>query len=357
MKKIVRNQLFWAGVVLLVLVVVVVLNNQSATIGYANGRFTGPLVDLLVFVPPILMISLGMTLVIATSGIDLSVGSVMAVAGAVSMQFLVNSSNANSPGAAAGAVALALIVGVACGMFSGFLVSVIQLQPFITTLIMMLAGRGIANMITGGRNAAGNSNAFNWIAQGRVLGLPVGFLIAVIMLVLVWVLVRKTALGMSIEAVGINPKSAEMAGIQTNRILFMVYALSGFFAAVAGILSVAYIGTVEVSSSGTGATMEMDAILAVVIGGTSLAGGKFNLGGTVLGAFIITALSQVVVYLGISAAAVPAFKAVVIIFICMLQADRVHGWFSNMRRKPSNVEKPSDVEKATTEEEMEVASV
>lgn len=334
MKSLLKNQLFWAGAVLLGLIVVILLNNQSATISYANGRLTGPIIDLFIFVPPILMISLGMTLVIATSGIDLSVGSVMAVAGAVSMQFLVNSASPNSAGAAITAVVLALGVGLAIGAFSGFLVSVIRLQPFITTLIMMLAGRGIANMITGGKNAAGNSSTFNWIAQGRILGFPVGFLLALVVLAIIALLVRRTALGLSIEAVGINPRAAEMAGIRSGRILFMVYAISGLLAAVAGIFSVAYIGTVEVSSSGTGSGMEMDAILAVVIGGTSLAGGKFNLGGTVLGAFVITALNQVVVYLGVSSAAVPAFKALVIIFICILQAPNVHGWFSRFGESP-----------------------
>ncbi len=334
MKSLLRNQLFWAGVVLAALIIVILANNQSATITFQNGRLTGPIIDLFIFVPPVLMIGVGMTLVIATSGIDLSVGSIMAVAGAVSMQFLVNSPNPNSPGAAVVAVLLALLVGLACGAFSGFLVSVIKLQPFITTLIMMLAGRGIANMITGGKNAAGNSSSFNWIAQGRVLGFPVGFLLALLVLFAVVFLVRKTALGMSIEAVGINPRAAEMAGIRSGRILFMVYAMSGLLAAVAGIFAVSYIGTVEVSSSGTGSGMEMDAILAVVIGGTSLAGGKFNLGGTVLGAFVITALNQVVVYLGVSSAAVPAFKALVIIFICILQAPMVHGWFSRPGEGP-----------------------
>ena len=332
MRNLLRNQLFWAGAVLLGLIVIILLNNQSASIAYTNGRLTGPIIDLFIFVPPILMISLGMTLVIATSGIDLSVGSVMAVSGAVAMQFLVNSPSPSSAGAAIVAVLLALLVGVLCGAFSGFLVSVVRLQPFITTLIMMLAGRGIANMITGGKNAAGNSTSFNWIAQGRVLGFPVGFLLALVVLAILVLVVRKTALALSIEAVGINPRAAEMAGIRSGRILFMVYAISGLMAAIAGVFAVSYIGTVEVSSSGTGSGMEMDAILAVVIGGTSLAGGKFNLGGTVLGAFVITALNQVVVYLGVSSAAVPAFKALVIIFICVLQAPMVHGWFSRPGR-------------------------
>lgn len=329
MKNLFKSQLFWAAMVLLALVLVVIFNNQSATIAYVNGKLTGPIVDLFIFSPPILMISLGMTLVIATSGIDLSVGSMMAVAGAVAMQFLHNAADPNSAGSVATAVLLSLCVGLVCGAFNGVLISVVKLQPFITTLIMMLAGRGIANMITGGKNAAGGSSAFNSLAQGRVLGFPMGFILAAIVLIIVAVVVRKTALGMSIESVGINPRASEMAGIRSSRILFLVYVTSGLLAAIAGILSVAYIGTVEVSSNGTGAGMEMDAILAVVIGGTSLAGGKFHIGGTVLGAFVITALNQAVVYLGIPAAAVPAAKALVIIFICLLQSKRVHGWFES----------------------------
>lgn len=336
MKNLLKNQLVWAGIVLLVLLGINVAHTKL--IGFSNGRLTGALVDLLVQSPPILMIAIGMTLVIATSGIDLSVGSIMAVAGAVAMQFLHTAENPNNPGTILVALLLSLAVGFACGAFSGFLIAVIKLQPFISTLIMMLAGRGIANIITDGQNAEGNSSGFNTIAQGLIFGFPVRFLVAIVVLILIGALVRKTALGMSIEAVGINPRAAEMAGIRSSRILFMVYALSGLLAAVAGILVVAYIGRVEVASTGTGSGMEMDAILAVVIGGTSLAGGKFHLGGTILGAFIITALDQTVVYLGIPTAAIPAFKALVIIGICLLQSERVHGWFSSpVKRKSAPV--------------------
>lgn len=328
MKSLLRNQLFWAGAVLVVLFALILANNDSATISFTNGRLTGPLIDTLIQLPPILMIALGMTLVIATSGIDLSVGSVMAVAGAVAMQMLKQAENPDGGLTVTTAILAALLVGFACGAFSGFLVSVVKLQPFITTLIMMMAGRGIANIVTGGKNAAGESTTFNWISQGRIFGFPTGPILAFLILALVVIVVRKTALGLNIEAVGINPRAAEMAGVRSSNVLFMVYAISGLLAAVAGIFAVSYVGVVEVSSNGTGSGMEMDAILAVVIGGTSLAGGKFNFGGTVLGAFVITALNQVVVYLGVSSAAVPAFKALVIIFICVLQAPNVHGWFS-----------------------------
>lgn len=321
----------WTIAIFVALMVTNIIANGTSTISYNNGRLSGPIIDVFIDVPPLLMIAIGMTLVIATKGIDLSVGSVMAVSGAAAMQFLSNSDSDNW-GSVLAALGLACLVGTVIGMFSGYLVSAIRLQPFITTLIMMLAGRGIANLITDGRNAEGGSELFNSIAQGRVLGFPRGFLFAAVILIIVIVIVRRTALGMTIEAVGINPTAAHMAGIKSARILFLVYVVSGLLAAIAGIFSVAYIGRVEVASSGTGAAMEMDAILAVVIGGTSLAGGKFSLWGSTLGAFIITALNDTVVYLGVSSAAIPAFKAIVIIFICLMQSPQLREKFT--RRKP-----------------------
>lgn len=346
MKDLLKNQLLWAGVVLLVLVGIVLAKNQTGVFAYVNGRITSPIIDILQDAPPIMMIALGMTLVIATSGIDLSVGSVMAVGGATAMQFLANSENRDTASAAATAFVLAVVVGTACGAFSGFLVSVVRLQPFITTLIMMILGRGLANVVTGGKNTPGNSPTFNWITQGRVFGIPVGFIIALIIVLVVAALVRRTALGMNIEAVGINPVAAEMTGIRSSRILFMVYTISGLLAAIGGCFAVAQVGTVEVNSSGTGAALEMDAILAVVIGGTSLAGGKFHLGGSFLGALIVVTLTPAMVYLGVPAPAVPAVKAVVIIFICLLQSERLRGWFVRRKKPTGNGSQAQD--KATT---------
>lgn len=328
MKNILKNQLIWAGAVFVLLVGIILWQNKTGVFAYINGKLTSPLIDIMQDAPPIMMIALGMTLVIATKGIDLSVGSVMAVAGATAMQFLASSSNGDSAGAATMAFVMAVLAGLACGLVSGFLVSVVKLQPFITTLIMMILGRGIANVITNGKNTPGNSPTFNWITQGRVFGIPVGFILGLVILIAVSVAVRKTALGLNIEAVGINPRAAEMAGIRSSRIIFMVYVISGILAAIGGCFAVAQVGTVEVNSTGTGAALEMDAILAVVIGGTSLAGGKFHIGGSFLGALIVVTLTPAMVYIGVSAPAVPAVKAVVIIFICLLQSERLRGWFT-----------------------------
>lgn len=332
MKAIVKNQYFWGIIALVLLIVVDVIKDPSfLQITVNNGNLYGSLIDILRGSAPILMISIGMTLVIATAGIDLSVGSLMAVAGAVSMEFLSAAANPSSVGSVLAALGLALLVTAGLGAVNGILVSVVGLQPFITTLIMMMTGRGIAKVITGGQNTSARSDGFAWISTGTVLGFPVAFVIAIAIVVLVALLVRRSALGMTIESVGINQRASRMAGIKPVYILFSVYVIGGLLAGMAGIFATANVMTVEVAK--TGQDMEMDAILAVVIGGTSLAGGRFSLGGSVIGAMLITTLNRTVTFLNVPSAATPAFKAVVIIIVCLLQSERVRDLFRRRQRE------------------------
>lgn len=338
--RLVRKQFVW-GIVAIVLLLLINLSKDPGylSISYnpATGAFVGNLIDILRAAAPIMMIAVGMCLVIATSGIDLSVGSVMAIAGAVSMQFL--ASAPNTAGSALVALLLALAVTLLVGLFNGFLVSVVGLQPFISTLVMMLAGRGIAKVITGGQNTAATNDAFRWIANGYVFGLPVVFLIAVALVILLGLLVRRSALGLMIEAIGMDPKAARLAGVNRRGLLLAVYAISGVMAGVAGVFATASVMTVDVSN--TGNLLELDAILAVVIGGTSLAGGKFNLTGATIGALLIATLDKTVVFLGVSSSATPAFKAIVIVVLSILQSERVRAMFR--RRRPTPVT-PVDTE-------------
>jgi simple sugar transport system permease protein len=284
-----------------------------------TGNLAGNLIDILRASAPILMIAVGMALVIATGGIDLSVGSLMVVAGAVSMEFLKAADDTASVGAMLGALGLALALSGLLGAVNGVLVTVVGLQPFISTLVMMLAGRGVAKVITSGQNTTASNNPYRWIANGYLVGLPVVFLIALAIVVLVALVVRRSALGVMIEAIGINLRASRMAGIKPRGIIISVYAISGVLAGIAGVFAVSSVMTVDVSR--TGYQLELDAILAVVIGGTSLAGGKFSFGGTVVGSLLIATLDKTVVFLGVSSAATPAFKAAVIIALCLLQSD------------------------------------
>lgn len=333
----IRRPYFWGLIAIALLLLINTLKDPGyLAISYneSTGSLVGNLIDILRAAAPIAMISVGMCLVIATAGIDLSVGSVMAVAGAIAMEFL--SAAGSSPGAAAAAVGLALLLGAALGAVNAILVSVVGLQPFISTLVLMLAGRGLAKVITGGQNTAASNETFRWLANGYVLGIPVVFVLAVLIVILVGLLVRRSALGLMIEAIGMDPRAARLAGVNRRGLLFAVYIASGTLAAVGGIFATASVMTVDVSN--TGYQMEMDAILAVVIGGTSLAGGKFNITGAAIGALLIATLDKTVVFLGVSSSATPAFKAIVIVALCLLQSERVRALFRARRSRRSGAD-------------------
>ena len=342
-RELIRRPYFWGLIAIALLLLVNSLKDPgylAVSYNETTGSLVGNLIDILRAAAPIAMISVGMCLVIATAGIDLSVGSLMAVSGAIAMEFL--SSAGSSPGAAAAAVGLAVLLGAVLGAVNAVLISSVGLQPFISTLVMMLAGRGLAKVITGGQNTAASNETFRWLANGYVLGIPVVFVLAVVIVILVGLLVRRSALGLMIEAIGMDPQAARLAGVNRQGLLFAVYIASGVLAAVGGIFATASVMTVDVSN--TGYQLEMDAILAVVIGGTSLAGGKFNITGAAIGALLIATLDKTVVFLGISSSATPAFKAIVIIALCLLQSDRVRAMF-RARRSLRSTPRSSDIPK------------
>ncbi|PKQ34662.1 MAG: sugar ABC transporter permease [Actinobacteria bacterium HGW-Actinobacteria-11] len=329
----IRKPFFWGIVAIVALLALNVVKDPTylaVTINPNNGNLVGNVIDILRQAAPVMMIAIGMSLVIATGGIDLSVGSLMAVAGAVSMEFLSAAGDSESVGIAFSAVGLALLVTAILGAVNGVLVAYIGLQPFIATLVLMLAGRGIAKVITGGQNTSASNAPFRWISNGYLIGIPVVFIIAVLIVLTVGMVVRRSALGLMIEAIGINPKASRMAGIKPAGLLLTAYVLSGILAGVAGIMSVGSVMTVDISR--TGYQLELDAILAVVIGGASLAGGKFSLSGAFVGALLIATLDKTVLFLGVSSSATPAFKAIVIVVLCLLQSERVRSWFRTRRR-------------------------
>lgn len=329
-----RTPWFWAIIGIALLLLVNSIKNPAylaISVNPTTGLLTGNVLDILRISAPIIMIALGMTFVIATEGIDLSVGSMMAVGGAVAMQTL-SALDSNSVGAMFTAIGLALLLAIVLGAINGILVAVVGLQPFISTLIMMLAARGIARVITDGQNTNATNEPFRQLANGQILGLPTSFVLAIAIVVLIALTMRRTALGLMIESIGINPKASRLAGIRPRPILIGVYVLSAALAAVGGLFSVSEVMTVSVG--GTGNLMELDAILAVVIGGTSLAGGKFSILGSTIGALLIATLNKTVLFLGIPAAATPAFKALVIIALVLLQSERIRS-FAFSRTKSS----------------------
>jgi len=209
-------------------------------------------------------------------------------------------------------------------LWNGFLVAVLGMQPIVATLILMVAGRGIAQLITEGRIVTFSSPDLVWLGNGAVLGVPMPVVIALGMLILTGAVVRGSALGLLIEATGGNARASELAGVGTRAMILAVYVWCGICAALAGVIAAADIMGADANNAGL--WLELDAILAVVIGGTSLAGGKFSILGSTIGALLIATLNKTVLFLGIPAAATPAFKALVIIVLVLLQSERVRSF-------------------------------
>ena len=281
-----------------------------------DGRLFGSLVDVFNRGAPVALLSLGMVLVIATRGIDLSVGAVMAIAGAVAASLVDSHSVTLALGAALG-------VGVLCGLWNGFLVAVLRIQPIVATLILMVAGRGIAQLITEGRIVTFTSPQLAWFGNGSILGIPAPVAITLGMLLLTLLLVRGSALGVLIEATGANARASELAGIGTWAVTIAAYVWCGLCSSVAGVIAAADILGADANNSGL--WLELDAILAVVIGGTSLFGGRFSVILAVTGALIIQAMNTGILLSGYRPELNLVVKAVVVIAVLLLQSPRVAG--------------------------------
>jgi galactofuranose transport system permease protein len=298
---------------------------QFFDIRLQDGRLFGSLVDVFNRGAPVALLSLGMVLVIATRGIDLSVGAVMAIAGAVAASLVDSHSVAMALGAALG-------VGVLCGLWNGFLVAVLRIQPIVATLILMVAGRGIAQLITEGRIVTFTSPQLAWFGNGSILGIPAPVAITLGMLVLTLILVRGSALGVLIEATGANARASELSGIGTSAVTIAAYVWCGLCSSVAGVIAAADILGADANNAGL--WLELDAILAVVIGGTSLFGGRFSVILAVLGALTIQAMNTGILLSGYRPELNLVVKAVVVIAVLLLQSPRLAGlghWFNRNR--------------------------
>jgi ribose transport system permease protein len=238
-------------------------------------------------VPPVIIVSLGMALVIGTGGVDLSVGSIMAIASAVLAKFVVG-------GTPIGVAMLAAVAaGLLVGIFNGLVVAFARVQPIVATLGVLVAGRGIALVITGGALVELFVPIFKDIRLGKFLGVPYVMIVAGLLAVGVAFLVRRTAFGYRLLAIGGNRRASVLAGLPVRRTLIVVYAISGTLAAVAGVIATARLRASDPSYIGL--LMELSAITAVVVGGTSLNGGRVRILGTVTGAILLQLLETTLV--------------------------------------------------------------
>lgn len=322
MKKLVKHRVFWPVVALLALILLNTISRPTfVRITIQDGQLYGSLVEILRNSAPLMLVALGMTIVIATRGIDLSVGALMAVSGSVALTVIDGSPNPEAPETLALAIGAGVLVTLIFGVWNGFLVSVLGIQPIIATLVLMLAGRGIALLITGGFITTVNSAPYKFMSQGYLAGFPFAFYVSIVAVVIVVLIERRTALGVLTEAVGINPEASRLAGVRSRGIIWGAYAASGLLAGFAGILYSSNIMAADANAAGN--LIELDAILAVVLGGTSLMGGKFTIAGTVIGVFTIQTLKSTIVFLGVPSPVSPVFMAVVVIIVVAVQSGLV----------------------------------
>jgi ribose/xylose/arabinose/galactoside ABC-type transport system permease subunit len=331
LKRIRENRLFWPLVALaLILVIDAIFAPGFFKIGIVNGHLYGNLIDVFNNSAPLMLVAIGMTLVIATGGVDLSVGAVIAISAAMGA-VLINPALGNrlisndiltkdATNTPLWLIILAdLAAGTLCGLWNGFLVSRGKIQPMVATLILMVAGRGIAQLITNGQIMTIYYTPYFYFGNGFILGLPVSIYIVAIVFLFAWVLVRKTSIGLFIESVGINAKSTYYSGISEKNIKLFVYTFCGFCAAIAGLILSSYVHSADGNNNGL--NYELDAILAVVIGGTLMTGGRFSLFASVLGALIIWTFTITMYTFGVPANALLAGRAVLVLVVILLYSD------------------------------------
>ncbi len=283
-------------------------------ISVKDGHFFGSLIDILNRATPVIIMAIGMTLVIGTGGIDISVGSVMAISSATA-GYLITKGEYSM----AAIIFVPVIIASLFGLWNGILVSVFGVQPIVVTLILLVAGRGVAELITDGQILVFERPAFEFIGNGFLFGLPFPVTIFVVLGLFVYFVTRRGALGLFIEAVGGNAISSRYAGINDRVVKIIVYVFSAFCAGISGLIATANIKAADPHSCGLG--LELDAILAVAIGGTLLDGGKFSVKGTVIGAIIMQSLTTTILMRGIPVQATLIVKSIVVVIVCLLQSE------------------------------------
>lgn len=304
------------------------------TIAIKNGVLYGRLIDVLNRGSEVAILAIGMTLVVSSSaGTDISVGSVMSLSGGFCCMLLAGYGVAN-----ASELARPLLVGLlggiliacVCGLFNGFLVAYMNIQPMVATLILWSAGRAIGLLLCNSQIVYVRVPSFQ--VFGSYIGfLPTPILIAAICIVIAALVLRFTALGTFIQSVGINKKAARISGFNSSKIILITYVICGLCAGIAGLVATSRIYSADTNNIGL--NMELDAILSVALGGNSLGGGKFNLAGSLIGAYTIQAITTTLYALGVSSAQAPVFKAVVVILIVVIQAEPVKDYFKKLSAK------------------------
>ena len=301
------------------LTTVIALIILMAVITIINSNFltANNLLNLLLQVTSNALIAFGMTFVILTGGIDLSVGSILALSSALTAGLLGSGMPVTL------AILISLILGFILGMMNGLLISYGKLAPFIVTLATMTIFRGATLVYTNGNpitKGLSDTFLFQFLGQGYIVGIPFPVIIMFIVFIVLYVLLHKTAFGKSVYAIGGNEKAAYISGVKLNKVKIIIYSISGIMASISGLIITSRLSSAQPTA---GASYEMDAIAAVVLGGTSLSGGKGRILGTLIGALIIGVLNNGLNIIGVSAFWQQVVKGVVILIAVLIDRFKV----------------------------------
>ena len=313
------------------------------TLGYnslGNPVLSGYLITILDNGSELAILAIGMTLVTAASGgQDISVGATIAIAGSALLRVLCGTDTRPDTLRAPVIVAflVSCIVAMLCGAFNGVLVAYFKIQPMVATLILFTAGRSIAAWINNNELPIISEPSFA-VYGGFIPGIPIPtpFFIAVICMIVIFLVLKFTNLGLYTQSVGINERSSRLNGLNPEMIKLMAFVVLGVCVAVAALIKVSRFSTINYSVIAK--DIEMDAILAVALGGNALSGGKFNMGASILGAYVIQFLTTTLYSRKVPADALPAYKAVVVILLVVFSAPTVRDFFASLWKKMTKKE-------------------
>jgi galactofuranose transport system permease protein len=335
MRRALAHTLFWPLATLaLLLLANGAFNPGFLALQWREGHLYGTLIDIANRAAPLALVSMGMTLVIAVRGLDISVGAVLAIAATVAAWTLARFESGSSdllPLFAA--IGAALATGMLCGLWNGLLVVKAGMQPIVATLILMVAGRGLAQLISDGQILTIYYEPFAFLGKGFLLGLPFSLFVVAVIFIALQLLLNRTSLGLFVRAIGENPLASHVAGVRARAITPVLYLFCGFTAGLAGLLVSSNVASADANNAGQ--LFELDAILAVALGGSSLTGGRFSLAGSVAGALIIQALTTTIYSLGVPPQVTLVVKAVLVIGVLLLQAPRFRSEMLGLIRRPA----------------------
>ncbi|MCL1909012.1 MAG: ABC transporter permease [Holophagaceae bacterium] len=324
------------AVLVLLLLFNLVFTKNFFVITIQDGHLFGTIIDIINRGAPLMLLSMGMTLVIAcTGGVDLSVGAVIAITAAMVSKLIggqlvivdgVQSYVSQTPMALA--ISLSLLVAMLFGLWNGVLVAYGKIQPIVATLVLMVAGRGIAQLITNGQILTVYYKPFFFIGGGWLLGLPFAIFIVLLVYIFALTFTRKTSLGLFISSVGGNASASWYAGINEKAVKLFSFVFCGLCAGIAGLIICSNVKSADANNAGL--NIELDAILAAVIGGTNLAGGKFSLAGCLVGALLIQTLTTTIYAFGVPPEVTLVVKALVVVLICFLQSSVASDFFGKI---------------------------